>query len=61
MTFNLAEFIKSNLISGYNNGTFREEQVNIFAINYLMKGQISQEDFNEIQLVLYPVEEEIEE
>ena len=61
MIFNLAEFIKDNLISGYNNGVFKEEQVNIFAINYLMKGQISQEDFDEIQLVLYPVEEEIKE
>lgn len=60
MKFNFAEFIKSNLISGYNNGTFKEEQVNIFAINYLMKGQISQNEFDEIQSVLYPVEEEVE-
>ena len=59
MMFNLAEFIKENLISGYNNGVFAIEQVNIFAMNYLMKGQISKDDFDEIQLALYPVEEEI--
>jgi hypothetical protein len=58
MNFNLAEFIKDNLISGYNNEVFAIEQVNIFAINYLSKGQISQEDFNEIQTVLYPPEPE---
>ncbi len=58
MTFNFAEFIKSNLISGYHNGVFALEQINIFAMNYLMKGQISQADFDEIQLVLYPPETE---
>ena len=58
MTFNFAEFIKNNLISGYNNGVFAIEQVNIYAMNYLMKGQISQEDFDEIQNVLYPSEPE---
>ena len=58
MTFNFAEFIKSNLISGYHNGVFALEQINIYAMNYLMKGQISQEDFQQIQTVLYPPEPE---
>ncbi len=58
MMFNLAEFIKTNLSSGFSNGSFTEQQVNIFAINYLMKGQISQSDFDEIQLILYPPEPE---
>lgn len=58
MKFDFAEFIKSNLISGYNNRVFALEQVNIFAMNYLMKGQISQADFDEIQTVLYPPEPE---
>ena len=40
MIFNLREFIKNNLTSGYSNGSFTKEQVNIFALNYLMKGQI---------------------
>lgn len=55
--FDIAEFIKTNLKSGYDNGSFSLEQVNIFALNYLMKGQISQSDFEEIQLHLNPVEE----
>ena len=56
-TFNIADFIKTNLKSGYDNGSFSLEQVNIFALNYLMKGQISQSDFEEIQLHLNPVVE----
>jgi hypothetical protein len=57
--FDIAEFIKTNLKSGYDNGSFSLEQVNIFALNYLMKGQISQDDFDEIQLHLNPITEEI--
>ena len=60
-TFNIADFLKTNLKSGYDNGSFSLEQVNIFALNYLMKGQITQADFDEIQLHLNPVEEIIEE
>lgn len=60
--FNMAEFLKDNLISGYLNGSFTLQQVSIFAFNYLSRGQITQQDFDEIQLVLYPpIEEEIEE
>ena len=58
MKFNQAEFITSNLLSGYDNGSFSEEQVNIFAINYLSKAQISQSDFEDIQEHLYPTVEE---
>ena len=57
--FNLAEFIKTNLTSGYNNGSFTEHQVNIFAIYYLMKGQMSQEDFDAIQEFMNTKEFEI--
>jgi hypothetical protein len=57
--FNLANFIKSNLMSGYQNGSFTKEQVNIFALNYLNKAQISQVDFNEIREFL-TIEEESE-
>ncbi len=55
--FNLANFIKSNLMSGYQNGSFTKEQVNIFALNYLNKAQISQVDFNEIREFLTIKEE----
>jgi hypothetical protein len=47
--FDIAQFINENLKSGYDNGSFTKEQVNIFALNYLSKGQISQADFDEIQ------------
>ena len=57
--FNLANFIKSNLMSGYQNGSFTKEQVNIFALNYLNKAQISQVDFDEIREFL-TIEEESE-
>ena len=60
-TFNIAEFLKTNLKSGYDNGSFTYEQVNIYSFNYLSKGQISQSDFEEIQLHLNPVEVEEEE
>ena len=58
--FDFAQFIINNLKSGYDNGSFTREQVNIFALNYLMKGQITQADFDEIQLHINPVEEIIE-
>lgn len=61
MSFDLAKFIRDNLTSGYDNGSFTKEQVNIFAVNYLMKGQISQEDFDYIQEYMSPKEEEIAE
>ena len=59
MIFNLREFIKNNLTSGYSNGSFTKEQVNIFALNYLMKSQIEQTDFDEIQEFMNPQVEEI--
>ena len=48
------EFIRDNLISGFNNGSFTSEQVNIFSFNYLEKGIITQADFDMIQLALIP-------
>ena len=56
MMFNLAEFIVSNLTSGFSNGSFTQEQVNIFALNYLMKGLIEQSDFDAIQKHMIPPE-----
>jgi len=58
-TFSIADFLKNNLKSGYDNGSFTYEQVNIYSFNYLSKGQISQSDFEEIQLHLNPITEEI--
>ncbi len=57
---NLAKFLKDTLISGYGNGSFTAEQVIIFGMNYLNRGQIAQEDFDDTMLVLYPHEPEEE-
>lgn len=60
--FNMAEFIKENLIRGFWDGSFTEAQVNIYAMNYLLKAVISQEDFDYILEAIKPKEdEEIEE
>lgn len=56
----LNEFLRDNLISGYKNNSFTVEQVVIFSMNYLNKGQIKQADFDEIMFVLYPPEPEPE-
>lgn len=55
---NLAKFLTETLISGYQNGSFTAEQVIIFGMNYLNRGQIVQGDFDEIMLVLHPPETE---
>ena len=54
---NLAEFIKSNLIGGFQNGSFTLEQVNIFSLNYQTRGIIAQADFDEIQTAVNPPKE----
>ena len=48
MSFNMREFTITNLINGYKNGSFRKEQINIFLVNYTLRGVLKQED---IQLV----------
>lgn len=53
----LNEFLRDNLISGYENNSFTAEQVVIFSMNYLNKGQIKQDDVDQIMVVLYPSEE----
>ena len=46
--FNLEGFLKTNLIEAYRTNSFNEVQINIFATNYLMKGVLSQDGFDEI-------------
>lgn len=58
MSFNFSEFIINNLKDGYNNGSFSKQQVNIFSMNYLSKGQIDEEHFSDLQSFLNPVEED---
>ncbi len=54
--FNMVEFITSNLIEGFHNDSFTKQQVNIFAVNYLSKGMLTQEDCNDILEAIEPVE-----
>ena len=59
--FDMRAFLKENLVNGYWNGSFTREQVNIFGMNYLMKGMLTQGDFQEIQeLITEPIPEEPE-
>ena len=55
--FNWGKFIIDNLTNGYANGSFSAEQVNIFAMNYKLKGLITDEQFNEIVEFVSPEEE----
>lgn len=55
--FDWGKFIIDNLKKGFANGSFSAEQVNIFAVNYKLKGLISDEQFNEIVEFVSPAEE----
>lgn len=55
--FDYGKFIIDNLTKGFDNGSFSAEQVNIFAMNYKLKGLITDEQFNEIVEFVSPVEE----
>jgi hypothetical protein len=46
--FSLKEFVKTNLLAGFQNGSFTKEQVNIFAANYMLKGVFIEADVVEI-------------
>lgn len=57
--FDMTEFLKSNLIRGFHDGSFTEPQISIFAANYMLKGWFAQTDFEEvIQAIQLPEEEE---
>lgn len=58
--FNMVEFIKTNLIDGFRNDSFTKQQVNIFAVNYLSKGMLSQDDCNSILEEIEPPEDDEE-
>lgn len=56
--FNLTEFVKTNLINGFRNDSFTEEQVNIFAANYLLKGVFTEADVIDVSEAMEPQEPE---
>lgn len=56
--FNFNDFIVENLTKGYANNSFTEEQINIFAMNYFMRGQLTKENFDFILLEVKRIKEE---
>ena len=46
--FNLKEFIVRNTVNGVKNGTFTKEYANIMAVNYLIKGVLTEENVIDI-------------
>ena len=56
--FILREFILNNLRKCVESGVFTKAQAGIFALNYLNKGQISEEDFENLALEFSKEEEE---
>lgn len=46
--FNYSQFIIENLKNGFEKDSFSSEQVNIWALNYKIKGLVTDEQFNEI-------------
>ncbi|MDT2844651.1 hypothetical protein [Vagococcus lutrae] len=56
--FDFNSFIIENLTNGYANGSFTKEQVNIFAMNYLMRGQLTKESFDFILSEIERIKEE---
>lgn len=48
MAFDTNEFINKTLTSGLNNGSFTADQVSIYSFNYLQRGLITQDTFDEI-------------
>lgn len=62
----MEDFIEENLTEGYLTRSFTETQINIFALNYLNRGQIEQEVFDKIIKFVednepYPEEDEEDE
>ena len=56
--FNLKEFIVKNIVNGIKNGTFSKEYGNIMAVNYLVKGILTEEDVASIDAQIIAWEEE---
>jgi len=42
--FNLKEFTTKNIVNGIKNGTFSKEYGNIMAVDYLVKGILTEDD-----------------
>ena len=61
--FNLKEFITKNIVNGIKNGTFSKEYGNIMAVDYLIKGILTEEDVASIdaQITAWEAEQIVKE
>ena len=61
--FNLKEFITKNIVNGIKNGTFSKEYGNIMAVDYLVKGILTEEDVASIdaQITAWEAEQIVKE
>ena len=59
--FDLSQFAIDNLIKGYEEGSFTRAQVSIFAMNYMMKGIITQDDIVYINGQMDLIDERVDE
>lgn len=56
--FNLKEYIVKNIINGVKNGTWSKEYAGIMAVNYLVKGILTEDDVANIDAQITAWEEE---
>ncbi|HZK61370.1 MAG TPA: hypothetical protein VFC41_04790 [Anaerovoracaceae bacterium] len=57
--FDIKQFTKDNLIGAFKDDIFTEEQVNIFCVNYLIKGVFDEADIVEVIALMNPIIEEV--
>ena len=55
----IRKWLKDNLINCFRSGRFAKEQVAVYAMNHLVKGNLTEEDVVEIAQAIEPVEEEL--
>jgi hypothetical protein len=60
MAFNLAEYIKRNLVGGFIDGTWTESKVAQLSVSYLEKGYLTMEDVSEVDLKIQEIKRERE-
>lgn len=56
MAFDFADFVKRNLIGGWENGSFTAEQVNIYAAAYMVRGVFTEADVVEVSEAITQIE-----
>lgn len=58
--FDLNGFITTNIVNGVKNGTFTKEYANIMAVNYMLKGVLTEENviFINTQIEVWEIEKE---